>query len=101
MQEGDVHLSFRTKVDKDTSCTAVIRGDDGVCILECPFHCPEKFWMKGKKHLVEKVGHGLHYQVGEVEKCIGNGELQSSRMPWTDSIQWADTLEKLGNIRPT
>lgn len=94
-------MSFRTKIDKDTSCTAVIRGDKGVCVIESPFHCPDRFWMNGNVFFVGKFGHGLHYQVREVEKCIGNGELQSSRMPWADSIQVADTLERLGKMRPT
>ncbi len=38
-------------------------------------------------------GHGLWYQVAEVERCVARGELESPACTWVESEGWAATLE--------
>ncbi|GMH41161.1 hypothetical protein BSKO_09071 [Bryopsis sp. KO-2023] len=92
-------LSFRTSIVENTSQTAVIRGSQGVCVIEAPFGGPDSFHIDGKRDSVAKTGHGLHYQVREVERCMQSGMLESSRVPWKESISWAGVLENLGSLR--
>eukprot|EP00240_Pyramimonas_obovata_P005772 CAMPEP_0118927674 /NCGR_PEP_ID=MMETSP1169-20130426/5099_1 /TAXON_ID=36882 /ORGANISM="Pyramimonas obovata, Strain CCMP722" /LENGTH=331 /DNA_ID=CAMNT_0006869489 /DNA_START=102 /DNA_END=1093 /DNA_ORIENTATION=- len=94
-KDNAVALTMRLSVVEDTSQVAVVRGTKGVLVVDAPQHSPDSFTVNGVRKEVPKAGHGLHYQVGEVEACIAAGQLQSASVTWQESVQWAATLERL------
>lgn len=65
----------------------------GFSVLVCPG--------LGKTEVIKKIGHGLHYQTREVYDCVMNGKKESTIVPWSESLNWAATLELLAEKTKT
>lgn len=62
-------------------------------------HCPQRLDVHGPDGR-ERIdasfeGEGLRFQVREVHRCIGEGELESPTMPHAESIRLAETLDDI------
>lgn len=53
----------------------------------------------GKTQILPNAGVGLHYQTREVYDCIQKGKIQSDVVPWSHTLSWSKTFEKLNKTR--
>jgi predicted dehydrogenase len=91
-----------------TGCTARISGTEGWIELPRFMHHPSSM-MIGAGDTGEHVdtsfdGHGLHFEIAEVHRCIDAGLLESPLMPLSESAAIAATMdairEQIGVVYP-
>jgi predicted dehydrogenase len=75
------------------SCTARISGSEGAIELPAFMHCPLHLVVNGEVVDTAFEGEGLRFQVEEVHRCLREGRLESDRMPWSDSLGLAATMD--------
>ena len=84
----------------NTQQTAHIYGTEGAIHLPHPFWCGTRVTLApsgGEPETVEfeHKANGYEYQAEEVAACLADGRLESSVMPWEESIHVMDTLDQL------
>jgi len=58
------------------------QGDDSVSVREvnCPFPAN---------------GHGMYYEADEAARCVRDGKLESSTMPWEESVLIMEVMDQI------
>jgi hypothetical protein len=77
------------------SCTARISGSEGAIELPAFMHAPLHLVVNGEVVDTAFEGAGLRFQVEEVHRCLREGRLESDRMPWSDSVGLAATMDDI------
>jgi hypothetical protein len=77
------------------SCTARISGSDGSIELPAFMHAPLHLVVNGEVIEAGFEGVGLRFQAEEVQRCIAEGRRQSDRMPWSESLRLAETMDAI------
>jgi len=79
------------------ACTARIAGTNGVIELPKFMHCPDHLEVEtaaGRERFdLPKGAHPFGYEIDEVTRRVGAGDLESPIMPWSDSMSIAMTLD--------
>jgi predicted dehydrogenase len=96
---GDRHGIVKASIRVPLSCTARIAGTEGVIDLPAFMHCPQALTVRSPRG-VEEInaswdGHGLHFEVEEVHRCLDRGLTESTTMPLAESIGIAKTLDAI------
>ena len=76
----------------------------GKIILPCPHFASECFLYDEKGVLVEhfkdkKTENGFTYEIGESIKCIREGKLESTVVPWEDTIACSKLFDQIDATR--
>jgi len=84
----------------DTSHDAEIYGVDGYIKIPHMFWQPDKIVVKtGQKaeeeYNFERVGNGYNYEAEEVARCLSNGLLESSTVPWDMTLANQKTMDRI------
>jgi predicted dehydrogenase len=92
---GVVKSAIRTSM----SCTARISGTDGWIDLPAFMHCPDAISISGRGG-TERLdcsyqGHGLQFEIAEVDRCLAEGLTESPGMPLDESIAIASVLDQI------
>jgi predicted dehydrogenase len=77
------------------SCTARISGSEGAIDLPAFMHCPLHLVVNGEVVDTGFEGEGLRFQVEEVHRCLRDGRRESDRMPWSESLGLAATMDEI------
>lgn len=92
---GVVKAAIRTSM----ACTARIAGTDGWVQLPPFMHCPDHLTVFDGtgEHVIEASwnGEGLRFQAEEVHRCLEAGSCESPRMPWSETIAIAATMDAI------
>ncbi len=79
--------------------SAFIAGEDGVIELPEKFYQPDTAILAApanhEEFVFEREGYGYEYEARHVTHCIREGLAQSDRVPWTQSQEIADSLERI------
>lgn len=77
--------------------TARISGTSGSITLGVPMHAPTSLTLEadGAVEVIECGPPGLHLQVPEVHRCLAEGLLESSVMPWAESRSLLRTADEV------
>lgn len=91
-----LYSSFEHKVPVE----ATIYGTTGRLKMHEAFHECRKItiYRDGKEEQTMEIslmGHGYTHEIMEVRDCINNGNLQSDKMSWEDSIHLMELLDKV------
>ncbi|KXH48015.1 oxidoreductase [Colletotrichum salicis] len=109
---GIATSSLRVATDTGNSNTPAIRiqGSDGEIQVNHPAYKPQSFKMitMSEERAVEKVvkcpqpqdserswGNGTFWEADEAARCIRDGQLESSFMPWSESVLIMETMDKV------
>jgi predicted dehydrogenase len=92
---GVIKSAIRTPM----SCTARISGTDGWIDLPAFMHCPDYITISGQGSS-ERLdcsfeGHGLQFEIVEVNRCLAEGRTESAVMPLDESIALASILDQI------
>ena len=81
------------------SCTARVTGTLGSVDLPAPMHCPfhlDVTTPAGTERIdTRHEGDGIRFQVVEVQRCLGEGLLESPLMPLEETLTIAATLDDI------
>jgi predicted dehydrogenase len=91
---------LRSTIQAITPTEAVIYGTMGSIKMHKPFHHCHNITLTVEGQVDEqfhlpKTGEGYIHEIREVEKCIRNKELQSSKHPLEFSLQLMETLDSI------
>jgi predicted dehydrogenase len=80
------------------ACTARVSGTAGAIDVPARFHCPTFLEVRTADAAMRVdapfAGNGLHYEAGEVHRCLRGGDAESTVMPLADSCAIAHTLDR-------
>jgi predicted dehydrogenase len=92
---GVVQAAIRTPL----TCTARIACTEGVIDLPAFMHCPDHLVVRtlaGEERIdASWEGEGLRFQVDEVHRCLAAGLLESTVMPWRETMGIARVLDDI------
>jgi predicted dehydrogenase len=99
--EGQLAMLY-TVVRLDTPIEALIMGTHGQIKIHPPMHHPERLTLSlpGKPDQVIDLplkGNGLHYQAGEVMRCLREGRQESNIMPLDETLSIMKTMDEIRN----
>jgi len=77
------------------SCTARVSGSEGAIELPAFMHCPLHLVVDGEVVDTGFEGEGLRFQAEEVHRCLREGRQESDRMPWSESLGLAATMDDI------
>ena len=91
--------AIKAAIRTNLACSARIAGDDGTIDIPAFMHCPQHLVVTTAAG-VERIdapmlGNGLHYQVGEVHRCLRAGLSESPAMPVSESLALANTMDAI------
>ena len=97
---GGALAVMKAAITVNLACTARIAGTEGSIELPAFMHCPHALtvrWGLGEEEVIEAPmeGEGLRYQVGEVHRCLEQGERESRVMPLAETLQIAATMDEI------
>ncbi len=61
-----------------------------------------RFMRQGRTRTISQPykGNGYHYEADEVMRCIQAGKVESAVMPWSDSLNLSEIIEKARGLWP-
>jgi predicted dehydrogenase len=96
---GGQLAAIKASIRAGLSNTARITGSDGVIMLPAFMHCPDHISVtssSGSQVINAPMdGNGLHYEAIEVQHCLREGLLESPRMPHTETLSLAATMDQI------
>ncbi len=90
-----------TSIRSSTPSQAVFMGDKGHLIVQAPLYRPSGIVIKlenGREEYLKAPlkGNGFNYEISEATRCLLQGQLQSSIMPWQDTT---DVMKIMDGLR--
>ncbi len=85
----------RSAIRVPLACTARISGSEGAIELPAFMHCPLHLVVGGEVVDTGFEGEGLRFQAEEVHRCLREGRRESDRMPWSESLGLAETMDAI------
>jgi predicted dehydrogenase len=91
---------LRSTTHHTTPCEATIVGEHGTIHVDRHMHCPPGFTVRlhgqpERYHRFDETGQGLRHQVQEVHQCIAQQFIESPRLPHTETIAYAATMDEI------
>lgn len=91
---------LRSTTRHATPCTATIVGEGGTITVASRMHVSPGFTVaiKGQPehyHRHDETGQGLRHQVFEVHRCIEQGFIESPRLPHSETLAYAATMDEI------
>jgi predicted dehydrogenase len=97
--ENGAKAILDSTIEADTPVEAYIYGNKGTLKLHSRFHHTEKLTMVVDRVKTEQEikydGNGYIHQIEEVNRCLMNGETESSKIPLTLSADLIGTIDRV------
>lgn len=91
--------SLESTIEADSSTEAYINGSRGSLKLHSRFHHTEKITIfrheKVETLNIKYKGNGYIHEIDEVNKCLLNGETESSKLPLQTSVELMAIIDKV------
>ncbi|WP_157821979.1 Gfo/Idh/MocA family protein [Tenacibaculum sp. Bg11-29] len=91
--------NLESSIERETPTEAYIYGSEGVLKIHSRFHHTEKITISrnGKNEILDinYRGNGYIYEIEEVTKCLINEEVESSKLPFTTSLDLIYLIDKV------
>ena len=96
--EGGAQAYLNTTSSAKTPTTATISGTKARIEIDGDFYAPYAFTLiartgESRRFEFSTQGRGLHYEAGEVARCVRNGLLESPLMPLGETVSIMRTME--------
>ena len=98
---GKQQAALHTTLWAKTATTAVIAGTKAWIEVPGDFYCPASVRLHLPDGLTKEIstgfppGHaGLAFEAAEVARCLADGEIQSGRNPWRDTLEVMSILDE-------
>lgn len=103
LTSASVYSSFTAQ----TADEAVIAGTEGRIRMHAPMHHSPRLTVERNHEVVESFetgfeGHGFEFEVAEVERCVGDGMVESRLRPHAATLEvmeWMDGIRAQGGVR--
>jgi predicted dehydrogenase len=96
---GGQLATIKASIRAGLSNTARITASDGVITLPAFMHCPDHISVTSADRAqvinAPMDGNGLHYEAIEVQRCLRDGLLESPRIPHSDTLSLAATMDQI------
>jgi predicted dehydrogenase len=91
---------LRSTTRHATPCTATIVGERGTITVASRMHVSPGFTVAingepERYHRHDETGQGLRHQVFEVHRCIEQGFIESPRLPHSETLAYAATMDEI------
>ena len=91
---------LRSTTRHATPCTATIVGERGTITVASRMHVSPGFTIAingepERYHRHDETGQGLRHQVFEVHRCIEQGFIESPRLPHSETLAYAATMDEI------
>ncbi|GAB2763649.1 Gfo/Idh/MocA family protein [Salinimicrobium soli] len=97
--ENDAKAILETTIEADTPTEAYIYGSNGSLKLHRSFHHSEKITVSRDGHQevfnLEYNGNGFIYEIEEVNECLRNGKIESSKLPLNTSHEIIKIIDRI------
>ena len=97
---ADLSASFVARMEE----RMVIYGRAGKIVLPKPHHASEAFLYDARGELAEhfadtQTRNGFTYEIQDAMQAIRAGQLESSTVPWRDTLACAELFDRIAETR--
>ena len=100
--DSNVKVFLEATFAEDLPCEAKIQGTTGTIVMHRMWHCPTKITVENKNGIVDCTpdyyGNGYNYEIEEVQNCLQNNKIESTKMSLQFSSILMRYLDKISEI---
>lgn len=93
---------LQSSFSENLPCEAEIEGTKGKIILKRMWHCPTHIVLEKDGNSMDitpkYIGNGYNYEITEVQQCLDNQQIESSKMPLDFSLLVMKIIDKIYNL---
>jgi len=91
---------LESSIVKESPVEAIIYGDKGTITIHSPFHHSKKITLSQNNQPdevfnIEYIGNGYYHEIEEVTNCLLNGTLESTKMPYSMSLNLISLIDRI------